>query len=151
MAKGGKPGKRIRHDARSWVLKALQSSEKATGMLTSEIKSKVARLRGAKIPDYSIYQALRTLVKRKAVSVQRKGRELVFALSGGEKSARASASAARPTVPAGAMASPSPTLDLPHKIAPGEVSILHVSETHVETATNEHGKIVLERHRRPTH
>ncbi len=36
-----------------------------------------------------------------------------------------------------------------HKLAPGEVSILHVSETHVEAATNVHGKLVLERHRRP--
>ena len=37
-----------------------------------------------------------------------------------------------------------------HKLAPGEAVILNVGEEHVETATNVYGKIVLERHKRPT-
>lgn len=46
-------------------------------------------------------------------------------------------------------APPSQALSVPHKLAVGEALVLHVGETHVETATNVHGKIVLERHRRP--
>jgi hypothetical protein len=38
---------------------------------------------------------------------------------------------------------------LPHKLGVGEVLVLFIGEAHVETATNVHGKIVLEKHTRP--
>ncbi len=37
-----------------------------------------------------------------------------------------------------------------HKIAPGEIALLHVGESHVETAANIDGKLVLKKHPRPT-
>jgi len=118
-------------------------------MLTKDLQRKVASLTGRKIPPYSIYQALRTLVKRKVVTATRMGRQFSYRLIGSpaERAARsepAPAASGRVTslmVP--------PLALLPHKLAPGEVTILHIGETHIETATNEHGKILLERHARP--
>jgi len=119
-------------------------------MLTKDLQRKVASLTGTKIPAYSIYQALRTLVKRRVVAATRMGRQFSYRLIGTpatSKTARAEpapASSGRTTslmVP--------PLALLPHKLAPGEVTILHIGESHIETATNEHGKIVLERHARP--
>jgi hypothetical protein len=133
-------------------------------MLTSEIKASAASLSGSKVPDFSIYSALRTLKKRKQVSASRRGREFAFKLVSGAKAGQPKAEAAPPAAPAPAMkplVSAYPSMELPaapatptgqplHKLAPGEAVILHIGEEHVETATNVHGKIVLERHSRPT-
>jgi hypothetical protein len=159
MAKGRSGTRRIRHNSRSWVLKALQSSGSSAGMLTKEIQKKASDLSGKKIPPYSLYQALRTLVKRKVVSATRKGRQFSYRLLGTASSApatrRAKASvsepASSPAMVEGTMAvvaAPANAM-LPHKLAPGELTILVIEEQHIETATNEHGKLVLQRHPRP--
>ncbi|MDE1821896.1 MAG: hypothetical protein KGJ23_13970 [Euryarchaeota archaeon] len=38
---------------------------------------------------------------------------------------------------------------LPHRLSLGEVLVLEIGEDHLETATNVHGRVVLERHARP--
>ena len=162
------PGKkprttRTRHDTRKWILKALESG-KPEGMLTSEIKASIASLSGSKIPDFSIYSALRTLKKRKQVSTSRHGREFVFKLVSARKAGPPKAGVAPPAALVPAVVPPvpaTPSMEPPaappaltgqplHKLAPGEAVILHIGEEHVETATNVYGKIVLERHPRPT-
>jgi hypothetical protein len=174
------PTTRVRHDPRKWILKALESG-KPDGMLTSEIMASAASLSGSKIPAFSIYSALRTLKKRKEVSVTRRGRELVFTLMTTAKpepmaaavqpSAQTPAadsaaqsptvvtpvpqspSAAAPVLPTPGASTPAPIASVAqpplHKLVPGEALILHIGEEHVDTATNVHGKIVLERHKRP--
>ena len=153
----------MRHDPRKWALRALESS--GGGLPTSSILSKASALRGSKIPYYSIYQALRTLVRRRQVSAQRKGRELIYRLASKGPGASAPSSAgrrlrgraAKPRIPAPSAPAmtpgPAPASAMPagmHKIAPGEIALLHVGETHVEAAANIGGKLVLKRHPRPT-
>jgi hypothetical protein len=174
------PTTRVRHDPRKWILKALEAG-KPDGMLTSEIMASAASLSGSKIPAFSIYSALRTLKKRKEVSVTKRGRELVFqfvttakpepkaeavqpgaqppfadvaAQSPGPMTpAQQSPSAAAPVLQSPGAATPAPIASVAqpplHKLVPGEALILHIGEEHVDTATNVHGKIVLERHKRP--
>ena len=154
---------KVRHDPRKWTVQALESAPKGGPLSTAQILSKASALSGQKIPYYSIYQALRTLLKRRRVSSARKGRELVYRLTTGPGAAPA---AARPrsvrraapapaAVPKPAPATPapsSPATSLPslHKIAPGEIALLHVGEAHVETAANIDGKLVLKRHPSPS-
>ena len=144
---------RVRHNSRKWVLKALESAEATGGMLTKDLQRRVASLSGAKIPAYSVYQALRTLVRRRVISATRRGRQFSYRLLAGRgsdvPSRKAPSDSPAPTslmVREPALPAPAP---LPHKLAPGEVTILSIEEFHVETATNEHGKLVLQRHPRP--
>jgi hypothetical protein len=141
---------RIRHNTRKWVLKALDTTEAAGGMLTKEIQRKVSALSGAKIPPYSVYQALRTLVRRKIVAATRKGRQYSYRMLGGKGMATpARAEATSVEAPRSTSLMIPPLALLPHKLAPGEVTILTIDASHIETATNEHGKLVLQRHPRP--
>ncbi|MCI4368881.1 MAG: hypothetical protein L3K09_04885 [Thermoplasmata archaeon] len=141
-------------------MKAFQSEGAGTTWSTSDIRKRVAKLSGTKIPDQSLYGALRTLVRRRAVSSKRSGRELSFTLSTAAKPARKPTATVAEPAPAPVMIDSStpvamaPTTALAtitsvQKLAPGEAAILHIGEAHVETATNVHGKVVLERHRRP--
>ena len=145
MVKRARSGKRPRHGTRKWVLTVLQSPEAAGGILTADIQRQVDQASGAKIPAYSVYQALRTLVKRKEARATRKGREYSYRLMSAEPATPAP-TIAETEAPALPVAGGS---QLPHKIAPGEVTILEIGETHVETASNLHGKLVLQRHPRP--
>jgi hypothetical protein len=158
MPKGRSATRRVRHNSRSWVLKALESAGTGAGMLTKDIQKKASELSGKKIPPYSLYQALRTLVKRRVVAATRKGRQfsyrLLSAVPTAAKRGRAPSSDAAPSAPVveGTMvvAPAAPAAHaLPHKLAPGELTILLIEEHHIETATNEHGKLVLQRHPRP--
>jgi hypothetical protein len=152
MARREKGSKRARHDARNWILKVVASDDGGRGLATSDIQSRAAQLSGEKIPYYSIYQGLRTLVRRRELSAQRRGRELYYRSASAAPAAPTPAevapvpaATASASVPALAAAGPAPM----HTLAPGEITLLHVGESHVETASNVHGKLVLERHRRP--
>jgi hypothetical protein len=155
MAGRRKRAKRTRHGTRNWVLKALESGDRSSGMLTSEIQSKAEALSGNSIPAYSTYQALRTLVKRKAVKATRKGREFSYRLLSSDvpliepMAAEVEVDEEMVETPSAPIEAVSASVSVVHKLVPGEVAILHVGETHIETATNEHGKVVLERHKRP--
>ena len=169
--KAAKTEKRQRHSARKWIVQALESADASVRMRTSEIQRKASKLAGSPLPGYSVYQALRTLVKREIVAAKREGRELTYQLKGrmptaGAKrgrpakvaSATAPASVAAAVAPAMVAAS-GPAATAPattttalarlDTLAPGEIALLHIGETHVEAATNVHGKLVLERHKRP--
>jgi len=162
MPKSPKTASRKRHGTRKWVLEAVKSMGSSKGIRTVDIQSKVASLSGAKIPAQSVYQALRTLVKRKVLSVQRKGRERIYRLLGGAapKASRKTATPMPSPKPAPAPVMPAPVATPPeatvveetmvvHKLVPGEVAILEIGESHLEVASNVHGKLVVERHKRP--
>ncbi|HKV90900.1 MAG TPA: hypothetical protein VJQ43_06900 [Thermoplasmata archaeon] len=152
MPKKARGAGRTRHNSRNFVVRVLETPPAAAGMLTKEIEKRVASLAGKKIPPYSIYQALRTLVKRHQVSAVRKGRQFSYRLTTAKPAVRAPSTettAPSPTPEVPVVATTSLTAVLPHKLAPGEVTILHIEESHIETATNEHGKLVLQRHPRP--
>ncbi|HTT25538.1 MAG TPA: hypothetical protein VMH90_01060 [Thermoplasmata archaeon] len=154
--KNSKP--KVRHDPRKWALQVLQSAGSGVSVPTSVIVSKASALGGAKIPYHSIYGALRTLVRRGRLTVRRKGRERVYRLAGPvpavapPRRRRRAAAAAAPAPAAPAPKPSAPAIPLPpglHKIAPGEIALLHVGATHVETAANIEGQLVLKRHPRP--
>jgi hypothetical protein len=170
MPSKAKPAKRTQHNPRKWITAALEGAG-PDGLPTSQLMRRAASMAGTKIPEFSIYSALRTLKKHKLVTSRRHGHELTFKLAKHSKADRTQAGqlamAVRAETPApeapvsapssvaavtsepSAIASTSPAGATLHKLAVGEAVILHVGETHVETATNVHGKIVLEKHRRP--
>jgi hypothetical protein len=151
MARGRGTGKKIRHDARNWIVKGLESGDRTMGMISSDLQARIRKLKGSGIPKYSFYNAIRTLVRRQEVNMTRRGREMWLKLAG---STRGSAPVAAAAPDGGAMESSAPApapvaAGSMHKLAPGEVTILDIGKSHIETATNVHGKLVLERHKRP--
>jgi hypothetical protein len=150
-------GKRTEHGTRKWILKVLESSNGAREISSSEIRKRIAKLSGAKIPDYSLYQALRTLVRQKLVQAHRVGREFSYQLVSGKQIARAPTTRPLTRAPF-PKARPARPLLNPHaeagrelhKLAMGDIVILKIGDTFVEVATNLNGRLVLERHPRPT-
>jgi hypothetical protein len=149
-------GKRARHGTRGWVLKAIASAGGAEPVRTAEIRKKVAQMSGKRIPDYSLYQSLRTLVRKKVLRARRVGREFSYQLVSGKQVARAPATQPAARVPPSKVR-PGRTLPKPdaearrelHKLAVGDIVILKIGDTFVEVATNLNGRLVLERHPRP--
>jgi hypothetical protein len=147
-----------RHDPRKWILRALNTTGKGEAMTTAEILKKASALSGNDIPYYSIYQSLRTLVRRRQLSARRKGREMVFQLGSPTpvaRVARRTKTLPMPTTPSFPSGVPvvteAPTTPAnPHNIAPGEIALIQVGPTHIETATNVEGRLVLRKHPRPT-
>jgi len=155
---------RVRHDSRKWALQALKEAGVGTPMSTSAVLAKASALSGEKIPYYSINQALKTLLRRKQLTAQRKGHELVYRLLAPTKASLVPSPPESPIspepsspplvhgVPGGSEVIAPAVLSAPllHKIGPGEIALLHVGETHVETAANIEGQLVLKKHPRPT-
>ena len=152
-----KTGGRTRHGSRKLILKVFGSASESRPLTTSTIFSRVATLAGTKIPEYSVRSALRTLVRRKVLRERRDGREKTYALASAPTSGRpviekAPAPSSEPSMPAeiapevevGGPILPA----LPHKLAVGESLILSVGVDYVESVTNVHGKLVVERHAR---
>ena len=150
-------GKRTEHGTRKWILKVLESSNGAGEGSGSEIRKRITKLSGSKIPDYSVYQALRTLVRQKRVRAHRVGREFSYQLVSGKKVARAPARQPPARAPSPKVR-PGRPLAKPdaeerrelHKLAMGDIVILQIGDTFVEVATNLNGRLVLERHPRPS-
>jgi hypothetical protein len=147
--------------AQRWILAELRAADPETPLSTSKIAKRVAKASGKKFHPNSIYVALRILVKKGAVRAIRDGHAKAYQLaslrtSSSTTSPKVRAAARKPAAPEMARAQPQPTLPLQpgsepatqHKLAVGELLILHVGETHVETATNVHGRMVVERHPR---
>jgi len=150
-------GKRTEHGSRKWILKVLESASGAGEISGSEIRKRIAKISGAKIPDYSVYQALRTLVRQERVRSRRVGREFSYQLVSGKQVARAPATRPPARAPS-TRVRPGRSLTKPdteaqrelHKLAMGDIVILKIGDTFVEVATNLNGRLVLERHPRPS-
>ncbi|MDG6913571.1 MAG: hypothetical protein JRN35_10915 [Nitrososphaerota archaeon] len=158
-AKKTPPATAVRHGTRALILKTFDEAG-GKKLSTATLVEGVRRLSGSKIPEPTIRASLRTLLRQKVLQARRAGREKVYSLV--PASSASPPKAVTPTVSETPVSQPIPVIEprpypvptlptsaLPHKLAVGEALVLHVSETHVETATNVHGKVVLERHPRP--
>ena len=153
------PTSRVHHGTRALILKTF---EEAGGkkLSTAALVEGVRHLSGTKIPEPTIRASLRTLLRQKLLQARRAGREKVYSLA--SIAPPSPSKVTTPTVSEPPAPQPAPVIEpqpypaptpptpaLPHKLAVGEALVLHIGETHVETATNVHGKVVLERHPRP--
>ena len=149
----------VRHGTRALILKTFDEAG-SKKLSTASLMEEVRRLSGTKIPEPTIRASLRTLLRQKVLQARRAGREKVYSLV--PANSASPSMAATPTVSETPSPQPAPVIEpqpypaptpptpaLPHKLAVGEALVLHIGETHVETATNVHGKVVLERHPRP--
>ncbi|MDE1820869.1 MAG: hypothetical protein KGJ23_12640 [Euryarchaeota archaeon] len=165
-----------RQGTRDFVLKALEETRRGRAVATMAIIRQVRKLSGKRIPEETIRSSLKTLVRQRLVKGRKNGNEKFYKLVAAPSAAGAATSSAETPPPervplnelferhakeprhAVGWIDPKterfrniivgePTL--PHKLAIGEVLILEIGLAHVETATNVHGKVVLERHTRP--
>lgn len=135
------------YGTRNLILDTLKAPSASGGLSTSEIVSKVRKSSGTPIPEQSFRQALRTLVRYKVVQGRRSGREKIYRISNPAAVSASPSPTVGPKAPSVPLAIDTTNLP-PHKLAVGEVLVLHVGETHVETVSNVYGKVVLERHPR---
>ena len=153
------PASGVRHGTRALILKTFDEAG-GKKLSTATLVEGVRRLSGTKIPEPTIRASLRTLLGKKVLQARRVGRERIYSLV--PTSSASSPKVVTPTVSEPPAPRPVPVIEpqpypmptpqgaaLPHRLAVGEALVLHISETHVETATNVHGKVVLERHPRP--
>lgn len=154
-----KTGSRTRHGSRKLIVKVFEDPNTPRSLNTSEIFRRVQKAGGSDIPEYSIRSALRTLVRRKVLKETRKGREKMYTVLAGGAAPKAPEMPVSPALSApvaevvevteAVAAVPVATTPAgPHKLAVGEALILHVEDDHVESVTNVHGRLVVERHPR---
>ncbi|MDG6898140.1 MAG: hypothetical protein JRN24_00235 [Nitrososphaerota archaeon] len=146
-----------RHGTRNFILETLETTRKGPAAATAAIIKQVRKLAGKRIPEETIRSSLKTLVRQRVVKGRKIGHEKVYKLVPAGSSMGSTSSVSSETRPIPRPVS-TPRADpaelaaaqplLPHKLAVGEVLILEIGAAHVETATNVHGKVVLERHAR---
>jgi hypothetical protein len=137
--------------AQKWILAELRTLKSGDLLSTSQLAKRVRKASGTAFHKNSIYNALRLLVKRGAIDVTRSGRNKTYGVRGAGAPRTRDASAvggtsfeltnSDPFPPAGAF---------PHKLALGEILVIRVGDGEVLTATNLHGRLVLERHPIPS-
>lgn len=153
------PATAVRHGTRALILKTFDEAG-GKKLSTATLVAGVRRLSGTKTPEPTIRASLRTLLRKKVLQARRVGREKVYSLVAASSASPPKVATPTPSRPPAPQQAPvtepqpyptptPPTGSLPHRLAVGEALVLHISETHVETATNVHGKVVLERHPRP--
>jgi hypothetical protein len=150
--------------AQKWILNEFGSESPGRRLSTSQITQRIERASKKSFHKNSIYKALRLLVNRRALEVARSGREKLYRLLGPIRSAGSRAvtsvksaargrgsgaralGAGRPIVDRLATDARAAAAMLPHKLGLGEILVLSVGAREVLTATNLHGRLVLERH-----
>lgn len=159
--------KRARYGTRRLIEQVFNDPSNSSGLKTSDLVLKVQSASGAgsKIPGPTIFQAARSLVKKKVLEAKRDGREFRFKLVGKPESAASPSlpdpsTSSAPTAIARPGQAPAPGLrleevqasaslpvtSLPHRLDPGQMLVLKHDETEIVTLTNVHGKAVIERH-----
>jgi hypothetical protein len=147
MPRRGSRGRRLkRHGARESILEILRALGSSATVTVSELQRRIAERNGRTVPRYSLYNALRTLTRRGEVSGRREGREYAYRLA---PAAGATMESRTPAARPGAGSAASIGRVAIETLGLGEIAILEVGSQYVETAKNEHGRLVLERHRRP--
>ncbi|HZY71173.1 MAG TPA: hypothetical protein VFF67_09395 [Thermoplasmata archaeon] len=125
-------------------------------MATAQIAKRVGKSSRKNFHRNSIYNALRILVRRGTLQVTRKGHEKLYRVGGGAPAVAATSgpapvrsSAPRAPRKTAAATSAAPTSaaagSLPHRLGLGDILVLEVGERYVLTATNLHGKLIVER------
>jgi hypothetical protein len=132
---------------RNLVLDVAKNGKGAEWLGTETLAAQVRAAAGRNVPSYSIYYTLRSLAQRGILQVEKRGREKFFRLAKGARLDTLRGPGRPPKSVATVSATPSGP-SLPHKLGLGEILVLRVGESHVETATNLHGKLVVEKHPR---
>jgi hypothetical protein len=141
-----KSPKTPRRPLREWIADALRESETLT---TSKLHQKVAALSGKTYSATAMYNTVRALAKEKVVSVGRAGHEKVYRLGKSVEREFGKIEKVVERTPA-PVPSSAPAPSVPgHKLAMGEVAILHSDGQSVVSATNVHGELILKRHKVP--
>lgn len=138
--------------AQKWILAELRSLGSGARLATSDIAKRIAKASQRKFHPNSVYHALRLLVRRGAIVATRSGHEKMYRISGPTRAVTRGTSRSVAATPVPASPDPgtsTPAAVLPHKLALGEILVLSVTEGEVLTATNLHGRLVLERHPLP--
>ena len=136
--------------AQKWVLAELRALAPGDRLSTAQIAKRVRKASGKSLHPNSIYNALRRLVKRGAIDAARAGHAKTYGVRGaGPARPRGNASVARASVELTKTDPFPPAGAFPHKLALGEILVIRVGDGEVLTATNLHGRLVLERHPLP--
>ncbi|MGC2034292.1 MAG: hypothetical protein WA761_02465 [Thermoplasmata archaeon] len=140
-------------------MKELQEAPVSVSLSTAELTKRITRSKGKEYHKNSIYNALRSLVRRGELSETRRGHEKAYQLrkSGRFGQGRPPRAMTPPDMSerttTNAIPLPQEQSDgigmLPHKLALGEILVLSAKDGEVVTATNLHGRLVLERHPLP--
>jgi hypothetical protein len=147
--KRGKAARKLR-GAQKWIVSELGSLKPGARLSTSEIAKRISKNRSKKFHKNSVYNALRLLVQRGRLRMVRIGREKTYELADSASAAPVAASGPAAASPMVAPSALTAVGALPHKLALGEILVLSIEGDEVVTATNLHGQLVFERHRRPT-
>jgi len=171
--KPSKGDRRNRYDTKNLVLKVLGEGPTRGGLTTADVTRRVSELRGEQVPEDAVGTVLRGLVGEKVLKWRRVGHKKAYRLA--VPATRPVPAAPAPTAPVPpapetpeppalpvpelpsgapeiARIGPPDALDasalgkFPHKLAVGEILLLGVQDGHVVSATNVHGKLVVERH-----
>lgn len=140
--------------AQKWVLGELRALKADARLSTAQLATRIAKASGKTFHKNSVYNALRILVRKGAIAVQRDGHEKLYRVPAGAASPPSPPVTGRAPSPMAVAVSPEPAAastatHLPHKLALGEVLVLSFGNGELVTATNVYGKIVIERHEIP--
>ena len=145
--------------AQKWIHAELTKLGSGARLATADIAKAIPKASGKTFHKNSIYNALRVMVKRGILGVKRQGREKYYYLASVTRAAvgrpRGSSGSPASAAPSTGSVSVAPassgaTAAAPHKLALGEILIIRVAAGKVVTATNLHGKIVIEQHPLPS-
>ncbi|MCI4333075.1 MAG: hypothetical protein L3K01_05050 [Thermoplasmata archaeon] len=147
--KSAKAARKLR-GAQKWILEELRALGPSVRLSTSQIAKKISKARGKAFHKNSVYNALRILVRRGHVTVVRDGHEKLYQSTGASRAESPAPNAAPAPSPKGsASVGEVSGAMLPHKLALGEILVVSMDAHQIVTATNLHGRLVLERHPLP--
>jgi hypothetical protein len=134
--------------AQRWILSELRTSSPGTSLSTADLAKRISKSSKRDFHKNSVYNALRLLVRKGFLEMQRKGRQKLYQLAGSAKAApgKIARTVTRRASVASAPAVASPEMPaMPHKLALGEILVLNIGDREVLIATNLHGRLVIER------
>jgi hypothetical protein len=154
-----KSGRKLR-GVQKWIMAEISALRADESLSTAQIAKRIKKASGKEFHKNSVYLALRKLVDNRSLQSVRQGQEKTYKLG---KSSSSSPAASMPSSGRSTPSAPAPTSNalpsdlaasdsagstpaLPHKLALGEILVLEVSDGQVLTATNLHGRLVMERH-----
>jgi hypothetical protein len=136
--------------AQKWILQELRAIGPSVRLSTSQIAKRISKARGKSFHKNSIYNALRILVQRGHVTVVRDGHEKLYQATGASSAGTGTGTVSSSRQPVASapvkMGAEGSAGMLPHKLGLGEILVLGIERGEVLTATNQHGRLVLERH-----
>ncbi|HEV2316437.1 MAG TPA: hypothetical protein VGV89_02535 [Thermoplasmata archaeon] len=132
--------------AQKWILSEVRALPPGGSLSTAELSKRITKSSKRDFHKNSVYNALRLLVRKGFLDMQRKGRQKLYQIAGAARAAPAKVARAAVGRPARRAAAPTAEMPaMPHKLALGEILVLNVGEGEVLIATNLHGRLVIER------